>query len=70
MCISTLDKNSGQLHVCCPKVCDTIMQNTFDEKKVKHYEEVRPVKFSEKFAKSNFKNFTNIYGEEDLGKFS
>ena len=68
MCISTLDKNSGQLHVCCPKVYDTIMQNTFDEKKVKHYEEVRPVKFSEKFAKSNFKNFTNIYGEEDPGK--
>ena len=61
MCVTTLDKNGGMLHVCCPKVYETIMDTTFDTVKNGHYEEIRPKKFCEEFAKSSFKDFKQIY---------
>ena len=77
MCISTLDKNGGQLHVCCPKIYGTIMDKTFDSKTIEHYEEITPRKFDEKFARGNHRDFPNIYkagegeagGEEDIIKY-
>ena len=77
MCISTLDKNDGQLHVCCPKIHDTIMEKTFDCDTIEHYEEIFPRKFDAKFARGNLHKFGNIYsakdaeagGEEDILKY-
>ena len=65
MCISTLDKNDGQLHVCCPKIYDTIMEKTFDCDTIEHYEEIFPRKFDAKFARGNLHKFGNIYGTKD-----
>ena len=77
MCISNLDKNAGQLHVCCPKIYDTIMNKTFDSENIEHYEEITPRKFDEKFARGNYHRYSNIYkseggetgGEEDILKY-
>ena len=66
LCVSTIDKNAGQLHCCCPALYKEVMDKTFDTTKVEHYESVLPKLFSEEYANNHEKQLQNIYKGEPL----